>query len=629
MKTHALVESMMEREWKGRYDEVVLEEKVRDAKAKRGEEVEELNGLTCGGDYEEIMGKDEKLRPMVLPLRDRKWVLSDAILLYGSYQEVSTHLPRDGGWTSQSFEKERKELFKSLDAACRSTANKLYIAFCLLYRAVNALDLNRILPEMSEWMMEYAKKRELKVKGIPREANEFILSLWDHREWKKCPDLHKIRQYASLSSAVIYLAAKRNGKGRTLTEICDAFGTVTLGGKEDTLVRPKFCSKAMGELRAVLPEVVAMKAASAPVGIDASSAAAMPTTVPSAASSTENPMATPTKSETRISFNDAAPSIVSLSSTTSLAPIIDTSNHNIVNDDSSVNTSIVPSSETEALADLTSRLAGSLHLPPCAIAASVSIALQCSNDASLSTPLSTKSKQQIRPPIRRGKGSSSLFIKSRGAKRAGSLSAVLKKEGSSDLIAAASILLVCMAGQKMQTLARQAVNNPSENNLPSKLERLQEHDEIIDTIGSLSNPLDDLTEEISSNKRPPEVETSQTSSLDPSEISPKKQAPIESWNAWNHQPPWHREVSQIEQCSGVSSKNIISYYSNVLHPRRSHFLDVARKRLGEPIDHYQVSRPAKRIKVENNSIENRSSDYSPILLQNITVASPMISIRSL
>ena len=632
MKTHALVESMMEREWKERYDTVVLEGRVRDAKRNRGEEVEELNGLTCGGDYEEIMGQDDAvLRPRVVPLRDRKWVLSDAILLFGSYDEVSTHLPREGGWTCPLYEKERKDLFKSLDAASRSTANKLYIAFSLLYRAVNILELSRILPEMSEWMVEYAKKRELKVKGIPREGKEFTLSLINHQDLKKCPDLHKIRQYASLSSAIIYLSAKRNGKGRTLTEICEAFGTVSSGGKEDALVRPKFCSKAMGELRSVLPGVVAGKAASA-----ASSVATMSSSSSAVAASTsavQNPMTTPIKSESRTSFNDAAPSIVSLSSTTSLAPISDMSNHNIVNDDSSVNTSIVPSSETEALADLTSRLASSLNLPQCAIAAAVSIAVQCSNDATVSTPTPTKSTRQIRPPIRRGKGNSSLFIKSRGVKRPSGISAVLKQEGSSDLIAAASILLICMAGQKMQTLARQAVNNSNENNnLSTKSEEiLQQQYESMDDIASLSNPLDDLTDEISSCNQPPEIESSKTSSLTLLNTSPKKPPPIKSWTAWNHQPPWHREVSQIEKCSGVSSKNIISYYSNVLHPRRSHFLDVARKRLGEPIDcNYQISHPSKRIKLENNTTENRPSDTSPpSLLQNITVASPLISIRDL
>ncbi|KAL7502814.1 hypothetical protein ACHAXN_000715 [Cyclotella atomus] len=632
MKTHAIVESMMDKEWKERYDAVVLESRVRKAKFERGEEVEELNGVTCGGDYEEIMGQDDRLTSLT-PLRDRKWVLSDAILLYGSLDEVSIHLSREEGWTDVSLEKERKTLFKSLDAASRSSAAKLYTAFSLLYRAASKLELDRILSDISKWLVEYAKKRELKVKGLSRDnTSDYTLSLLNYQESKKKMDLHKMKQYGALCSAIIYLAAKRNGKGRTLAEICEAFGVVRCadGEEEEPLVRPKYCSKAMGELRSALPSVV-LPAAAASASSAASSKSTDCVTSSTASMKQEDSstMSTPIKSESRASFNEGAPSIVSLSSTSSLGPVSETSNHNIINDDISVSSNVAQSSENEAIADLTSRLAGSLNLPPFAIESAAAIAVQCSNDTAISTP-AAKRGRQIRPPIRRGKGNSSLFIKNTSGKRSIGVGAALKKEVSSDVIAASSILLVCMAGQKMQTLARQAVQGHRDN-LAAENSTISQEDESDNQIGTLSSPFDDLANEMSAINEVPE----QTASIDDGISAPAaaatavKQNPssIESWIAWNHQPAWHRQVSQIEQCSGVSSKTIISYYSNVLHPRRAYYLNVAKKKLGNSPEHEMVH-SRKRFKTEHGTSQSQPHEVA-VLLQNITAAAPMLSIRGL
>jgi hypothetical protein len=617
MKTNALMDRMMEEEWKRECEEEVLERKVRDAKRRRGEDVND------GGDADEFT-RDREATLALTPLRDRKWSVNDAILLHGTLEEVSLHIPREEGWTITTFEKERKLLFQSLDAACRSTLSKLHTAFRLLHQSVTILELERIMNEMTLWLVEYAKKRELKVKGISREGygEGFTLSLWHYEETKKTCDLHRIRQYASLGSAIIYLSAKRHGKGRTLAEICGAFGAVRFnGGREEPLVRPKFCSKAMQELRTVMPGVVVAPPASALEGV-AASAAVLDSSISTQKPAADATVFTPVKTESKPLLHEGSTSVVSLSSTSSSGTALDTSSHNIIiNDDSSVNTNL-PQSGNEALADLTSRLATSLDLPPGAIAAAVAIAVQCSNDV-ISTPIAKG--RQIRPPIRRGnKSNSSLFIKSRGVKRTCGLGAVLKKEGSADSIAVASILLVCMAGQKMQILAQQALNNHQEQ--PTKKTTEEEKDQLADPIACLSNPLDDLAEEIASNDQSPVETTSiNTHKSAPATTitSQVKPSPIESWTAWNHQPPWHRGVSQMEQCSGVSSKTIISYYSNVLHPRRSYFLDVARKRLSE----LEGSHLTKRIKTEHDNTKSRANDSS--LLQNITAAAPLISIRGL
>ncbi|KAL7482713.1 hypothetical protein ACHAW6_008376 [Cyclotella cf. meneghiniana] len=677
MKTNALIEQMMERQWKEQYDEVALERKVREARRERGEAVESdlVQGTVCHGDYEELMARDRTLDKQVMtPLRDRKWVITDAILLHGSFEEVQSHISKEEGWTPDTLEKERSTLTKSLDATSRSTAAKLYVAFALLSRASRKLELDgRILTEMSKWLMEYAKKRELRVKGISKEGNcgtnirggneGFTLSLIEQEEiiafnktsaasWSNI-DLHRLRQYASLSAAIAYLAAKRNGKGRTLAEVCAAFGSFRIspsmvggGGGQEPLVRPKYCSKAMQELRAVLPGAV--------VGSTAASSAAVPANVnvgvedgflKTEASSTissfspvqkeaTNRVLTPIKTEARASSNGGSTSVVSLSSnstTSTLSPVPETSNHRInINNISSKN--IISNAEDEALADLTSRVGRSLDLPPCAIVAAVAMAIQCSSDASAPTNAVAKpaGRNTIRPPIRRGNNKNPLFIvKNRGGRGSYGVSAVSKREGSPDVIAAASILLVCMAGQKMQILARQAVNRPY--NIPTNesipIIRHRQDDMLLTSFTTLSNPFDDLADELTSSK-----EITDTTCMD-SHIAdqtapksrPAKQSSIELWAAWNRQPPWHREVSQIEKCTGVSSKTIVSYYSNVLHPRRSYFLDVARKR---SLSEHEMMPPRKRIKTENVSSEE-GPDHTSSLLRNFAAASPLISLRGL
>ena len=64
-----------------------------------------------------------------------------------------------------------------------------------------------------------------------------------------------------------------------------------------------------------------------------------------------------------------------------------------------------------------------------------------------------------------------------------------------------------------------------------------------------------------------------------------------SWSSWQNQPSWHRDISQLEQFSGVPRKTIISYYSTTFHPRRSYFLSVASKKSDEMIHNIVTAVP--------------------------------------
>jgi hypothetical protein len=157
----------------------------------------------------------------------------------------------------------------------------------------------------------------------------------------------------------------------------------------------------------------------------------------------------------------------------------------------------------------------------------------------------------------------------------------------------------------MQRLARQATSNAASSS---------------DVAGgipnSMSNPLDDLTDDtfVSESDRSGRTTTNhikgeETSSTDHA----KKQQPETSppWKAWNDQPPWHRDICQMERCTVIPRRAIISYYSSVVHPRRLYFLGVA----------------GRSAAVDGTS--TTSTTTTELLLRSISAAVPLMSLRNL
>jgi len=589
-RTHNMIENMLEKEQKERYRDVVLEEKARVAKVARGEEVNDGNDditttainfaetcVTVKGDYEGLLmmqkmeqsqisssttttttlSKNPKTNETYTALNN-KWSLTHAILLYGTIQHVQQYAGdyhqgggnnTDGGggeWTHSTLEMERRTLSKKLDATTRSSTHKLYVAFALLEKAARKLEFHGIangtFREAISWLVKFASVRDdLKIGGISSgkkggrhsldiscNNEKLFLSLFssggDELEnllsstlmMKKSTskkssivwnELHRMKQYASLGAAILYVSAKRTGVGRTLAEVCSAFGTfavVTDGSSEkrvdmESLVRPKYCSKAMEELKQAVPDVLA------PVQNAVASAAPQPPSVPSScasvASAKQELSSQPLESIARVT-PDYLPSDMS---------------NTIINN---------TNAEESALADLTSRMASSLNLPPSAAVAAIAAATQCKRDKSAS-PEARKPTKYIRPRQRKSKSA--------------------LKNDSDEIIAAASLLLVTTAGGIMQRLAEQALNN---------------------------------------------TQTISDAQLDM----------FASWSEWNSQPPWHREVSHLEECTGLPSKNILMCYSNNIHPRRAHLLGAVKRKF-------------------------EFGDDGDTYLQNIAVAVPLMSLK--
>jgi hypothetical protein len=541
-RTHNVIENMIEKEQMKRCREVVLEDKARAAKLSRGEKEEEgdddyyvdddhngagVSSVTVQGDYEGWMAKQRALmieqnqkvnskqctiiksvattddEKKFAALMNKKWSLSRAILLHGTLEHVQQWVKRDvynddingEEWTHSSLENERRHLHKRLDdtnTTLRSSSHKLYVAFALLEKAAQALNFhgiaNRTFREAVSCLVKFATARDdLKIKGISSgikkglahverlslsllsrsndsDVIENLLStsaLTSKTASKKSSlwnELHRMKQYASLCAAILHISAKRTGVGRTLAEVCSAFGAYTLVAdgrcsEKKELVHPNRLSRAMEELKQTLPDAF--------VPVENAIALSVP--------SNSNARVTP----------DYFPSDAS-------SPFF-------------------KNAEESALADLTSRMASSLNLPPSAAVAAIAVATQWRRGDSASQEATTPGtlSKHIRPRQRKSKGA--------------------LKSDPDEIVAAASLLLVSIAGGIMQRLAEQALKN--------------------------------------------------------SETSSKSFSRVETfahWNEWNSQAPWHREVTHLEHCTGLPRKSILTCYSNTLYPLRAHLLEAVR-----------------------------------------------------
>lgn len=560
-------------------------------------------------------------------LKDRKWSLPDAILLHGTLEHIHQWAPSTPGeieWTHCNLESQQALYLKKFDAPTRSSLQKLFMAFTILETAAHKLDLTgtagasgQTFREAVGYLLKFVSANDgLRIKGISSGASSLskfdtagsriALSMFGagHEGFapsSKCKsplaaEVHRLKQHAALGSAILYLAAKRTGVGRTLTEVCSAFGTYkiiasnnAMGGGEggESLVRPKYCSKAMQEFRTALPEVMppagggalpAVASMSSDVPVNGEQIAAKVTPTYSATSMEESPY--PVKSE--------------------YTPDGENTKSSGINGNDS--THIATNLEEAALADLVSRMGSSLNLPPCAITAATAVAIQCTRDVTASTL--TKAS-----PSKRSAGSAHIRPRKRKAKGS--------NKDAPDVIAVSSILLVCMAGGTMQRLAPQALSKAA-----SLMQAEKEHHESAGMAKTstamsnlaMSNPLDDLHDDLSSSS--PVKPDSIGSNNEPTSTTHNTSIPIQSnnnnskpnalstWAAWNDQPPWHREVSTMEQCTGVPCKALISYYSTVVHPRRSYFLGVA-------------------VKKEDGNTSSAG------FLHNIVAAVPLMSLRNL
>ncbi|KAL7553019.1 hypothetical protein ACHAWF_016900 [Thalassiosira exigua] len=549
------------------------------------------------------------------PLRDEKWSLPDATVLCGSLDQVRewAHAPppTDGGeWTEGALEAARAALAKKSDAGALASLRKLYAAFAVLERAATKLQLHgpadRAFREAVSWLLQFASETDgLRVRGISSgassssggkksEASALSLSLLGsdaldsvlgasasasgkRAKGAKSPslsaELHRLRQYAALGSAILYLSAKRSGVGRTLTEVCSAFGTYRIDGNDngsgnsnnnhngvdhgagEPLVRPKHCSKAMQELRAALPEIVAPPTTAA----GASGAEPGPATKSSGPGAEERK---PGPAEVTPTYDAARASAVQSERVPE------------ARDDGG--SDAARSAAEAALADLTSRVATSLGLPPDAARAAAAAAVRCARDARGAAASSPPPAPKKRGG---GGGSAQAHIRpSRRRRQRGSGAAAAPRDVPDEVVAASSLLLVCRAGGTMGRLAPQALAGASAPSSPGgEPGGAGDGDE---KTAEPSDPRDEWEDVASASAAVPLAPVPDAAGSASGDVESERRAPP-SWSAWRDQPPWRRDASQIERSAGVSREAIVAHYASAVHPRRSRLLDAAERGLAE------------------------------------------------
>lgn len=704
-RTHNVIENRIVQEQKARYAEIVLDRQAREAKLSRRETIIEDAENNCarivveGGDYEGLMMRQQQETPLIASstttkmtatmttdtnendqderayasLQHPKWSLSNAILLYGTLEQVQHHLlpshsshissgstdEDGGGWTQHQLDLERHDCKTRIDANTRTSLRRLYIGYELLERAARALDLygggkagggsfsNVTFRQAVATLIKFVIKNDgLRMRGISSgglssmstlsigdgdaaASTALSLSLFggEGMAWSAIFDaespstplqssskltspstiLHRLRQYASLGSAILYLAAKSTGVGRTLTEVCSAFGAFAVvipiqndknaglfdigegrhgGTAEEPLVRPKYCSRAMQELRVALPDVVN------PLPQDA-------ITVKNElkASSTPSPSKHPLDMATTHGHTPITGECI---------PEVPRSNIIDHGDIASCPTTVVATDDA-ALVDLTTRMANSLGLPPIAIQAATMTAVQCARDARASSSTKLTKTQHHHFPCSKRRIDRPHIRPSQRSKK--STAGTLFEE-SPDVIAISSILLVCTAGGTMKQLARQAVNNlaSSSPSLPFEVEEMSE--DLNDDFFAVPEESDYSSSREANCPIKSVKETNNTSAHLTNSV-------LSSWVAWNDQPAWHRDISQLEQCTGISRKIIISFYSNVIHPRRLFLLGVMSK-----------LKQGCGTSTSNKTTTTTMAE-SAGLLHNIVAAAPLMSLRNL
>ena len=248
-RTNRKMDFMMQKQHAKALKDAKLERKVRQRKFQRGEEI---GPDYTRPEYEKILLQEEddaqRLRDS---LYAEKWSMERAISLHG--QDASTTLTHHHGG-----QEEREDLLKRLDAPLLKASEDLYRAYILLQEASRKLDLPpAVLHESTAMMCTYATRRDgIIVKGVSsRMSKAAKSSAVDQKEAaERLRTYNKLKQSAALGSALLFLTARKLGWARSLSEVCSSFQPEedAVKGKE-AFLKPKHCSRAMSEVRALFP----------------------------------------------------------------------------------------------------------------------------------------------------------------------------------------------------------------------------------------------------------------------------------------------------------------------------------------------------------------------------------------
>ena len=461
-----------------------------------------------------------------------KWSLDRAILLHGTHDEqrpedTSFHHPVMGQYQHRDIEEERKQLNKKLNADQRAASVDLYRASRILLFASRELELpDRAVNEATTMLCKYAAAKDgfKGVRGISSRAAPTSTngaskgdagSSSSKKRLAKQRDQNKVRQMTALSSAFIYLSAKKLGHGRSLKDVCasfrpehDLYGTnndgksTQLSASDESTIKPKHCSRAMTEVKILFPEYVR-------------SAATCPAT--NAPTSTTN---------ASVAANGSAATLQSSEATASLITVFGHRSESEIN-------------------NLVEQACRKLNLPKAAQVAISRLSIHCF-------------KEQVQM------GSSS---STKPATLCAAMTHLTCLAGSSMQNLATQALAPSEEPQlkRKYVRAREVVR-------PAKKQKLK-------TPGSAKKDDITKTTAIKKETKPEEPTKFDLMSYDAIEMDDEvltktEQETIKVWDAWYSQKSWGRDINAIADSYSASQPTVADYYKKHVHYRRKHLLEL-------------------------------------------------------
>lgn len=216
-----------------------------------------------------VLHEEQEAERLYAALQGEKWSLDRALLLHSN-----------SNTSNSNSTTERDDLLARLDAPLKRAASDLYMAYSILTRAAQRLELPlaTVTRDATRAMCRYATHKDgLTVQGVSSRLSSSTSTTTTTKEAAAAlTNYNKQKQMAALAAALLFLEARKHGHARLMKEVCASFSTTNNGDNDDKILqlelKTKHCGKAMNELRALFPEY--MRASSVMSSSSSSTAAA-------------------------------------------------------------------------------------------------------------------------------------------------------------------------------------------------------------------------------------------------------------------------------------------------------------------------------------------------------------------
>lgn len=496
-------------------------------------------------------------------LVSEKWSLDRALFLHGSNEELParyTSYNPMAGEPPRDLPQEREVLLKRMDLPQRKASSELYKNYTLIQASLRRLKLQDrvgLLAELMDVLCKYANvKGAFTVKGVSTKIptlnssssssssssrdkrGKGSRSIEEHRNY------NKVRQMGALGAAFMYLICKKNGLGRNLAEICSSFqyeDVVATGNKHtkfnakqsalqsgEAFIKAKHCSKALAEIRTLMPEYV--QSVTVAAGNPASAASS---TIHHAAVKMENP---------------SAHSITSTPA--SMASTKHSTTHAIT-----------------ATSNLVEHSTSKLQLSPVAVAAITNLMIYARENIQ-----GVKRPAVLLAAI-------TLLVCEAGSKMqtlANQATVVKKEDVKVKVETSSSPSSSSSLGGKRKHIRPSGNRNQKQSLKRRRLDHGKNH---LSTSPSPSPSISSSASTSTSTSLDDETPTSVTPEPEPFDVlshpiqETNISSPLPAWSEWKREKPWGRSIQDIENSCGVTLSAVKDCYLKQIYPRRKVLLE--------------------------------------------------------